>query len=41
VVVGSATAAHDGSLSASFLFQTVSEVERCGSTESPPFLTSL
>jgi hypothetical protein len=41
VVVGSATAAHDSSLSASFLFQTGSEVGRCGSTETPPFLASL
>jgi hypothetical protein len=41
VVVGSATTAHDGSLSASFLLQIVSEVGRCGSTESPPFLASL
>jgi cation diffusion facilitator CzcD-associated flavoprotein CzcO len=41
VVVGSATTAHDGSFSASFLFQTVLEVGRCGSTELPPFLASL
>jgi cation diffusion facilitator CzcD-associated flavoprotein CzcO len=32
VVVGSATAAHDGSPPVSFPFQTVSEVGGCGST---------